>query len=35
MTSHNDKHAAAPATRSGRRWLIAAALAVAVGAGGA
>lgn len=35
MTSHNDKHAAVPATRSGRRWLIAAALAVAVGAGGA
>jgi hypothetical protein len=35
---NNDKqtgHAASPASRSGRRWLIAAALAVAVSAAGA
>lgn len=38
MNIHNDKqtgHAASPASRSGRRWLIAAALAVAVSAAGA
>ena len=35
MKTHNDNNAAAAATRSGRRWLIAAALAVAVGAAGA
>jgi protein CpxP len=38
MNSHHDNnsgHGAAPAPRSGRRWLIAAALSVAVGAAGA
>jgi Spy/CpxP family protein refolding chaperone len=35
MKTHNDNNAAAPASRSGRRWLIAAALALAVGAAGA
>ena len=38
MNTHNDNHAnhaVSPAPRSGRRWLIAAALAVAVGAAGA
>lgn len=38
MNTHNDNnagHAAAPAPRSGRRWLIAAALAVTVGTAGA
>ncbi|MDB5936197.1 MAG: hypothetical protein JWQ01_3541, partial [Massilia sp.] len=35
MKTHNDNHSAASATRTGRRWLIAAALAVAAGAAGA
>lgn len=38
MNTHNDNHgghAASPAPRSGRRWLITAALAVAIGAAGA
>jgi Spy/CpxP family protein refolding chaperone len=38
MNTHGDNqagHAAAPTSRSGRRWLIAAALAVAAGAGAA
>lgn len=35
MKTHNDNNAAVPATRSGRRWLIAAALAVAAGTAGA
>ncbi|MDB5934816.1 MAG: hypothetical protein JWQ01_2160 [Massilia sp.] len=35
MKTHNDNTSAAPATRSGRRWLIAAALAMAANAAGA
>lgn len=35
MKTHNDNNAAASATRSGRRWLIAAALVIAAGGAGA